>query len=434
MPRLNGARILAALFVVYAAVGGAMLAVMVPPFCNADETAHFLRADQVASGVMVAARPGGLVDPGISEASRVFDGVRDHPGVKVSPAMLLQAGRIGWGGAIDGGFPNTALYPPTGYFPAAAAIRAGQHLGWPIARTLIAARLVNAAVCIAVCAVAIALSGGMAVALFTILCLPMSLALFASVSQDWALIAAAALAVAALGRGARGWWLLVVCACLCVLAMSRPPYLALAVVLLTPAAWRGLGAVFVLAAVLIWSCCVGPVAAAIVRPGGIDPAGQIAWLLRHPALLYQVPIVVLVHQWADGLPYARQFIGVLGSLDVALPGAYIGAAWGAIGLALMQAQGAALSMRGRLSVLGAILASGAALFAVQYLTWTEIGSHLVEGVQGRYFLPLALFGPLVLPRAGAPARLAYLAYVPVAAFPVLSIAIAVHAVVHRYYL
>ena len=202
---LNGAGLWAWLFVGYAVVAVSIMAALVPPFCNADEAAHFLRADQIASGEVVARQPGGIADLGIGDAARP---IRCRAGQCRGEGQPRDAGtapgRSNGAGAARWDFPIPAVYPPTGYMPAAVVILAGWHLGWPIVATLDRARLASGAVCITLCAAAIALSGGMAAFLFTILCLPMSLALFATVSQDGVLIGASAMAVALVGRGARG--------------------------------------------------------------------------------------------------------------------------------------------------------------------------------------------------------------------------------------
>ena len=91
---------------------------------------------------------------------------------------------------------------------------------------------------------------------------------------------------------------------------------------------------------------------------------------------------------------------------------------------------------GRLVVTAGLLLSAVGLFAAEYVAWTAPGNPVVEGMEGRYFLPLALTGAAVLPALGG-ARVAQLRaalVLAVAAFPVVSIAVTMHAVVARYYL
>jgi uncharacterized membrane protein len=78
----------------------------------------------------------------------------------------------------------------------------------------------------------------------------------------------------------------------------------------------------------------------------------------------------------------------------------------------------------------------AGIFGVQYLTWTSLGGPLVEGVQGRYFLPLALLVSGALPALGSHyfAWLQRGAVMIVVAFPVVTLAVVMRVVVLRYYL
>jgi hypothetical protein len=74
------------------------------------------------------------------------------------------------------------------------------------------------------------------------------------------------------------------------------------------------------------------------------------------------------------------------------------------------------------------------------VTWNPVGASVVEGVAGRYFLPLALFltlalegGDALLPARGrlAPLRLAGTALV--LAFPLISVVVTLAAVETRYH-
>jgi uncharacterized membrane protein len=76
------------------------------------------------------------------------------------------------------------------------------------------------------------------------------------------------------------------------------------------------------------------------------------------------------------------------------------------------------------------------LFAIQYMTWTVPGRVTVDGVHGRYFLPLALVGTGLLPAFGDTRlrQLQNFLMAAVVAFPVVTLAYIMNAVVLRYYL
>jgi len=200
--------VLAALFCVYGLLAVLGIALLMPPFQAADELAQFERADQLSLGVLVAtqtndASSGGRIDRAIAEAGTIFDWLRFHPERKVARSMLESARSVRWSGQEEKSFPNTAIYPPFLYGPSAIGIATGRLLHWSIPDTLILARLISGLASVAVAACAIRYAGHAAPFLFTLLCLPMPLALFAATSQDGPMIALAAVGSAALLMSAK---------------------------------------------------------------------------------------------------------------------------------------------------------------------------------------------------------------------------------------
>ena len=104
-------------------------------------------------------------------------------------------------------------------------------------------------------------------------------------------------------------------------------------------------------------------------------------------------------------------------------------------LAVLLASGSVATPLPRIRRASAALLVGAAalsIFVLQYLSWSPIGGRTIEGVQGRYFLPLVPFLGLVLPRGRI--RLPSWALVALCAYPALSIVVTLRAIVFRYYL
>jgi uncharacterized membrane protein len=138
--------------------------------------------------------------------------------------------------------------------------------------------------------------------------------------------------------------------------------------------------------------------------------------------------------------YLEEFVGHLGWLDTALPPAYHLAARTMLVVAAVAAmlgmRGERISVASRLLIATGVLGSAAGVFAIEFVTWTVPGHATVEGVEGRYFLPLALVGAALLPALGdgrwARVRGALVGVVMV--FPVISLAVVMRAVVVRYYL
>jgi uncharacterized membrane protein len=75
------------------------------------------------------------------------------------------------------------------------------------------------------------------------------------------------------------------------------------------------------------------------------------------------------------------------------------------------------------------------IFVIQYLSWTRPGAEIIDGVQGRYFIPLAAALALAVPgyrRLGPLIRPAALG--GLAMFGVITPLVVVQALVVRYYM
>jgi uncharacterized membrane protein len=453
---------LAVLFLLYGLIAAAVLSRLLPPFQNPDEPAHYLRAAQIADGRLLADRQtrtdaagavqtigGGLSDPAILAAEARFDPLIGTPAARDNAARWRPP--VTWSKRHREflGFPNTAMYPPQFYLPAAAGVAIGRRAHLSVARSLEVSRLLTGVCAAALGAVAVACAGAAAVWLFAVLCLPMSLSLMASAAQDGLMLTASALAGClfirlartAPAHPARGVALLGLA--LGSIAMARPPYILLALLPLAleelPWRLRLLGAAIAAGLGAAWSLVV--LATSMTDVGGFvgaDPAAQAAWLLRQPWQFAAILTETLLIWWKS---LVVSFVGQLGWLTVALPPAYHAAALGVLALAALATAlgggGGRLRPRGRLLVLVALLAASVAMFAIQYLTWTPPHHPWVAGVQGRYFLPLALAGIGVLPglpRHWRSDRLRAILIGVVAVFPVVTLAVTVQAVVERYYL
>lgn len=232
---------------------------------------------------------------------------------------------------------------------------------------------------------------------------------------------------------------------LTVLCTGRPAYVPLlALPLLLPghSMRRRFSVVLVsLCAVLIWSALMAScviINASAFR--GVDPERQLHRLMSAPgAWLSIIYATFRGRQGMEGLSYFKELVGVLGWLDVVLPGWFYRAA--ALSLATSIA---ATCLRTECPV--AARAQGLAfisafssvvlIFVLLFLTWTPIGFPFVDGVQGRYFLPIALVLPLFLPSLGRRTtqiwRVPLLSALPL--FAVISSSVTVINIVRRYYL
>ena len=438
-----------------------LLAILVPPFENSDEIAHFQRVDQISRGGLIGIRidphhSGGTVHSGISQVDAFIGMIRFHQDRKVDRAMLRQADAVRWGGTERLDFSNTAVYPPFLYFPAVVGIWIGKSSGLSVAATLTLSRVVSGMSCVMAACAAIALAGEYALLLAVTLSLPMSLSVFAALSQDGPMLAAAALSVALLRRirdtpvthdhaTSDLWWLSI---SLGLLAMGRPAYAPFAILpMLLPRfrlSRRLTATGIAIACAGVWSLCALMLATSNSSwDRGVQPRAQIERLLLHPGLIVPLAVHTMTgRQGMEGQPFFREFVGVLGWIDVVLPGWFYGIA----GIALMLAILCTLvgtrpllsSWRLGIAFLAAVMAS-ALVFLLIYMTWSPLGFPVVDGVQGRYFLPIALLLSVCLPvcpsiwRSHAehfarPVRVLLLC------FPTVSMIVTIASTVSRYFI
>jgi len=455
------ARVVAAAFVFYGLIAVGILAINVPPFQNPDEMQHFQRAAQIAHGEPIAFRfstlnaageeqvtAGGHVDPALSAAYEPFQGIPFHTDARVVRAYWTPG--IRWSGtqALQR-FPNTAMYPPFFYLPSALGVRLGEIAGLTVIQTLTLSRLLTGISAVMVGAVAITLASGGAPWLFVILTLPISLSLIASVSQDSLLLTCSALAGALLIRAMRSpdkvgtKELVGLAIVLSLVAIARPPYgaLALLLVVLTkvPVQSRFLAIAAITTSAALWSGIV--VAKSLTNYGafmGTDPAAQIEALKHNPLVVIPIAFHTVI---AHGREYIVEFVGQLGWLDVTLPPIYhvVARVMLVVGLVatILGLGGVPVTLIRRVLIAAVLLLSVAGAFLLIYLTFNVPGSPTVDNVQGRYFLPLALAGVILLSGL-ANSRWHPLLYVTLVTmligFPVVTISVVTRAVVLRYYL
>jgi hypothetical protein len=425
---------------------------LMPPWSNGDEPNHMLRTVELAHGELLGQRlgphdAGGMADAGILDAAAPFEPLKFHPERKVTITMRSAGDQVRWRGSASlNSFGNTAPYPPFLYLPAVVAVRISQMLGIGVDRSLFLARAATALAAALVNAAALTLARRTRYAVAALAMLPMTCSLDASVGQDALIIALSLLAVGWIdrmierGRPANRGELTGLALALMAVGMARPPYVTFALLPLLTASrlrWASAAAACaVVVAVGAWSALV----AAVVLVSRADPCAQASLLLGDP-LRFGAVLLNTLRSYIPG--YTAQFVGELGWLDTALPPWYVALAFAALAAAFA----AAVAGVARRPWLALLVAVGGALliFVVQYLNWTQPGADLIDGVQGRYFIPLAAtlvlavptFPPLAFPRLAFPRLAPFVRAVAPAGICALGVTtpfVIVQALVVRYYI
>lgn len=117
----------------------------------------------------------------------------------------------------------------------------------------------------------------------------------------------------------------------------------------------------------------------------IDPVGQVLSLVAHPTEIVLVPVRTLAfygRSWTDGA------IALFGYNTVQLPEPFVSMV--AATLLVLALAGGRLPMRYALALSGLGLATALAVIFALYATFNPVGARFSDGVQGRYFLPVAL--------------------------------------------
>ena len=397
-----------ALPVLFLALGLPMVlffALAVPPLQVPDEGNHLFRADQISRGELMGTRRGGEIGGAVSAPLvRLVDSIEANGKVALGGSADL------WTARTFKSFPNTVPYGPAAYLPQAVALALARWSGVSALTAFYWARILNGLMALGLATMALQIVQRGRLLFFCLLSMPMPLFLMASLSQDALLIAGSALFLAlasrvlSRSRPATVWTAAGMVLLLVFLGCGRPPYIVLgAFFLLKPlrdlegGAGRlrrgglvALGVTFML--LLAW------IGANHGLQGGlrtdVSPKGQLCFLAGHLGAVPQIAVNSLRHR---GLILGM--FGILGRLDLLLPQPFY-----PIALASMLAAYLAdvkvkdgLSGCERWLVAGALLLGGLLIHGILYLTWTPVGALGVEGVQGRYLIPLALAAVFAMP-------------------------------------
>jgi uncharacterized membrane protein len=358
---------------------GAAFALLTPPFQVPDEVGHYYRACAIAHGGFWPPVLNGHGYTAVPIGSREL--VSDHD-VPFVPELAYVKYPI--------------VFSPLPFLPQALGCAIGDALHLRPLVTFYLARLMNL-----VCALAMVLLAARIAAPWLVIApalLPMSLFLFGSLSPDALTIAMTFLATT-LALAGSPW----VIAAAAALALCKPGYLL--VPLLVFATRRRIGAtigatvVAVIAAGAFVSTLFIKTKWAFLRPG-VDDRAQLRFALHHPNRAGSALAADLVRHGVDRL---EQLVGRLGLLTIPIPTISVVLALALlVAVALFAAPRVSTSQR----VLAAIIAVATigAVELSQYISWTAVGAKEVEGVQGRYFIPIVPLLLLAISRPNERAR------------------------------
>jgi len=407
---------LPALLLVLVFLLGAAFAAVLPPFQLSDEHAHFIRAYTISQGHLLgSAQP--VLPPAVSEL------IERYPEVMEARKLEARAGQPG--PTVEGrpthmylawGILGANIYCPIAYLPASLAILGGRLAGLSPLALLYTARLASLCAFVAALYLIFRIAPEYRLLYAALALLPMTLHQVSGVSADGLTIAISLVATAALlwfryhPADRRSLLLTALVFCLWVLCKMSP--WAFGALLLLPIrafasrrAWvLYVGAV--MAGMLL--CAVGWQLLAhqnfeMFRAGrlsrGIDMAVNLDYVKSHPVQLLEYSLSSLRE---NGKTYIGQFVGAFGWSRFALP------VWArSLSLCLLLLVAACESTTKPLSwleraawfciLLGGVICLHVILFVSDGGICSEGGAATLcfnqsAGIQGRYLLPLSIFG------------------------------------------
>ncbi|MDE8345680.1 MAG: DUF2142 domain-containing protein [Acidocella sp.] len=415
-------RIMMMMFVLCALPVGLLTALVTPAGQSPDEPNHLARAAGLLHGAVLAVRrPGGqtgvMVDTGLYVASFAPVTMIGVHHVVTASGFLEDRAQLPDHKLIFVDLPNTAAYFPAPYLPATLGLALGLLVKAPPFACFLLARLGMLAAFLALGVAALWVAAYGEALLLTVLLMPMTLFLAGTVNEDGVLIGMVCLACAALTRGAQGWRVLALVLFGLFLG-SKAPYIPLLAVFLLPLAGGRFrarlrdvlvtGTAVTLWVALITVFVIVPFGQPLHHPGPLytgdpwiwlhqtDAAANLHILLARPIRFLALPVFT---EAIWGVQILREAVGVLGALEIQLPNGYY-AAWAVcggaalVGLVFVRRPVAARPRvaAGSALVVGFLLLfTYWLLFIVFYLDWTEVGNLVIDGVQGRYILPMLPF-------------------------------------------
>lgn len=404
------------IFLWIAALFGVLYVFITPPFQAPDEFFHFYRTYQLSEGQLFATKEGnqvgGLLPRSLQTVSLPFMGLPHRPENRLSLTQMGETLQMPLGDTDDRIFMHLstmALYSPIPYIPSTVGVGLGKLVGFsPLALTYVG-RLFNLGAWIALGYAALRITPFSRWVMLLLLLTPMSLFLAASLSADaitngLAFLLAALVLRTAFGESAtlsvREVGAIALTTTL--LALSKQAYVPLAFLwLLIPISkakkperywlWFGLVLLVSVGLSLLWAGWIKPLYVPLNPfhpPESQSPDGQLAYVLAHPIAFFQV-----VKKTVDllGDTWLHQFIGYLGWVDVPLPIPFVVSYFVVlVGAALGDGdRDTRIHLWKKLGLITLFVLNGLLLCLSIYLVWAPVGGKVIEGIQGRYFIPLS---------------------------------------------
>ena len=393
-------------FAVLATAIGILFLAITPPLQVPDEWNHYVRAEAIGQGHLTP----DMTWQGDCESFPIGIERFIRATYRTSGKFTLHELRDAAAIPLDGGGKSTlcfsAWYTPVPYVPQVIVVAASRALQVRPFVTFYAGRIVNLGFVILMIVASMRLAPGYRSVFAAVALLPMAMYQLASWSADAPTFAAAVLLTAVLLRAVHRTSsmtkgeVIAIAGLAMVVALCKPVYflIALLVLAIPRRRFRSAGQRIAVIAAVVFAVALGVVTSSATAQRArynarvglpVDVREQARCVMANPLRFAEVAIDDL---GANGTVYLEELVGRFGMNDVKLPMAMVWPELFVLVVAgLMSARPASVAQR--LLTIMIALSTMAGVLLSQYLLWSVICGHAIEGVQGRYFLPIV---PLAL--------------------------------------
>jgi uncharacterized membrane protein len=442
------------LFLIIASILGLTLVFLNPMFHVADEPAHFWKAYSVGELHLLSVREKGIEGNEMHlSIQKTMETVKFQvaDGLKIDEKAVDQGFRIPLNSGKKGFMANgvAGLYPPVPYIPQAVGIDIGRIFNESPLTLAYMGRAFNLLAWLILVFLAISITPVFKWVFFLLGVMPMAMLQAASLSPDSVTNGLAFLTVAFFLRLAfakdkrrvtkRDIVLMFVLGVL--LAFVKQPYFLLVFLfLLIPRSkFKSKKEYYVVFAALVLIVLVIGMSWTMMESSAYTPphpdvvsGKQVSFILHHP---YTAAVILLrtINVYKEG--WLSGFVGAFDWFETALPMwiAYL-FLFALIGTAVLD-KDKDIEIRNSKKLLMLVIAVAMFLgvVAALYLSWTPVGYFLIQGVQGRYLIPLAPLILLLFYNRAVSYDKGKAFYALMVAIPVLTTYFTISRIWHRFY-
>lgn len=439
------------IYIILSLIFGVLFIFSNGPFQSPDEYTHFRRAYQISDGYFLGQslnnERGAFIPKSINDTViKVSGDVPMHPDKKIDIKSLLRA--LSMPLDIKNKFfiasPNTLIYTPIVYIPQSIGIFIGKTLNLSPLILMYLGRIFNLIFSSIIIFFSMKIIRNKKNLLFLFALMPMLLYQSASLSADGVTNSIAIFTisyfVAMFGNKVKYIKknnIILMIVLVCVLSLTKEIYILFSLLyFFIPRSKFKSKKQYVTTALiiillpfilnLIWLLLT---TTTLATNANVSVSGQIKFILHNPILYLKIILKTFME---NGSFYFRSFIGILGWLDTNFPiPVYITYYVFLILSSVVNNKNVMFNFKRRIYMIVLFLIMIIIIFTSLYVSYTQVGNPDIQGVQGRYFIPIALL--LLLPLESLKVKIKNFNLISVI-YVVCILSFSVYALINRYFI